>query len=156
MQEEFEWAFGEDAEEQMEKHAEEIIKNITKFTAEFTPDADIDWRTRAWKHLSTYDQDKLLEHLERHLNEIATRLGQPVDAVEANIMEHRIKLAEKMQRENRGFYNKYVAKRKKYEKLLEKENPKLYEYIMDHRRKQYEILKKSKPEIAKSIEMWIN
>lgn len=154
--EEFEWAFGEDAEEQMEKHAEEIIKNITKFTAEFTPDADIDWRTRAWKHLSTYDQDKLLEHLERHLNEIATRLGQPVDAVEANIMEHRIKLAEKMKRENRGFYNKYVAKRKKYEKLLEKENPKLYEYIMDHRRKQYEILKKSKPEIAKSIEMWIN
>ncbi len=152
--EEFEWAFGEDAEEQMEKHAEEIIKNITKFTAEFTPDADIDWRTRAWKHLSTYDQDKLLEHLERHLNEIATRLGQPVDAVEANIMEHRIKLAEKMQRENRGFYNKYVAKRKKYEKLLEKENPKLYEYIMDHRRKQYEILKKSKPEIADSIDMW--
>ena len=69
-------------------------------------------------------------------------------------MEHRIKLAEKMQRENRGFYNKYVAKRKKYEKLLEKENPKLYEYIMDHRRKQYEILKKSKPEIADSIDMW--
>ncbi|MDO5518413.1 MAG: SulP family inorganic anion transporter, partial [Clostridium sp.] len=69
--EEFEWAFGSDAEEQMEKHAEEIIENITKFTAEFTPEADIDWKTRAWKHLGTYDQDKLLEHLERHLNEIA-------------------------------------------------------------------------------------
>lgn len=154
--EEFEWAFGENAEEQMEKHAEEIIKNITKFTAEFTPDADIDWRTHAWKHLTTYDQDKLLEHLERHLNEIATRLGQPVDAVEANIMEHRVKLAEKMQSENKGFYNKYVAKRKKYEKLLEKENPKLYEYIMDHRRKQYEMIKNTNPKIAKQIETWIN
>lgn len=154
--EEFEWAFGEDAEEQMEKHAEEIIKNITKFTAEFTPEADIDWKTHAWKHLGTCDQDKLLEHLERHLNEIAARLGQPVDAVEANIMEHRIKLAEKMQRENKAFYNKYVAKCEKYEKLLEKENPKLYKYIMDHRREQYEILKKTKPEIAKHAEKWIH
>ena len=153
--EEFEWAFGDDAEEQMEKHAEEIIKNITKFTAELTPEADIDWKTHAWKHLGTWDQDKLLEHLERHLNEIAARLGQPVDAVEANIMEHRIKLAEKMQQENRVFYNRYVAKREKYEKLLEKENPKLYKYIMDHRRKQYEILKETKPDIAEHIKNWI-
>ncbi|HCW54347.1 MAG TPA: sulfate transporter [Clostridium sp.] len=154
--EEFEWAFGNDAEEQMEKHAEEIIKNITKFTAEFTPEADIDWKTHAWKHLGTWDQDKLLEHLERHLNEIAARLGQPVDAVEANIMEHRVKLAEKMQQENRAFYNRYVEKREKYEKLLEKENPKLYKYIMDHRREQYEILKETKPEIAKHVEKWIH
>ncbi|MBQ3422111.1 MAG: SulP family inorganic anion transporter [Romboutsia sp.] len=154
--EEFEWAFGDDAEEQMEKHAEEIIENITKFTAEFTPEADIDWKTHAWKHLCTCDQDKLLEHLERHLNEIAARLGQPVDAVEANIMEHRIKLAEKMQSENKEFYNRYVAKREKYEKLLEKENPKLYKYIMDHRRGQYETLKKTKPEIAKHMEKWIH
>lgn len=153
--EEFEWAFGDEAEEQMEKHAEEIIENITKFTAEFTPEADIDWKTRAWKHLGTFDQDKLLEHLERHLNEIAVRLDQPVDAVEANIMEHRVKLDLKMQKENRKLYNRYVAKREKYERLLERDNPKLYEFIMDHRKKQYEVLKETKPEIAEHIKNWI-
>ena len=153
--EEFEWAFGNDAEKQMEKHAEEVIENITKFTSEFTPEADIDWKARVWKHLGTYDQDKLLEHLERHLNEIALRLDQPVDAVEANIMEHRVKLHLKMKNENRKLYNRYIVKREQYEKLLEQENPKLYEFIIDHRRKQYEILKETKPDIAEHIKKWI-
>ncbi|MDD6795052.1 MAG: SulP family inorganic anion transporter [Clostridiaceae bacterium] len=154
--EEFEWAFGDDAEEQMEKHAEEIIKNITRFTEAFTPEADIDWKTKAWRHLEIYDQDKLLEHLERHLNEIASRLGQPVDAVEANIMEHRIRLEEKMRKENRVYYDKYIEKRENYEKLLKRDNPKLHDYIMEHRKKQYEILKETKPEIAERIKGWIH
>lgn len=154
--EEFEWAFGEDAEEQMENHAKEIIKNITEFTAEFTPEVDIDLKTKAWKHLGSYDQDNLLEHLERHLNEIAARLGQPVEAVEANIMEHRIKLAEKMKKDNKEFYERYIEKRKRYEDVLKKDNPKLHEYIMEHRRKQYEILKETKPEIANQIKEWIH
>lgn len=149
--EEFEWAFGEDAEEQMEKHAEEIIRNITKFTNNLTPEIDIDLKAKAWRHLGNYDQDKLLEHLERHLNEIAARLGQPVDAVEANIMEHRIKLWRKMREDNESAYNNYVKKREKYEKLLKQKNPELHEYIMEHRRKQYNLLKESNPEIAEEM-----
>lgn len=149
--EEFEWAFGEDAEEQMEKHAEEIIRNITKFTNNLTPEIDIDLKAKAWRHLGNYDQDKLLEHLERHLNEIAARLGQPVDAVEANIMEHRIKLWRKMRKDNESAYNNYVKKREKYEKLLKQKNPELHEYIMEHRRKQYNVLKESSPEIAEEM-----
>ena len=152
---EFEWAFGEDAEEQMEKHVEEIIANITKFTAELTPETEIDLKTKAWRHLGTYDQDRLLEHLERHLNEFAARLGQPVDAVEANIMEHRIRLEEKMKSENRVFYEIYLQKREKYEKLLQKKNPELHKYIMEHRKKQYEILKESNPEVAERVKKWI-
>lgn len=153
--EEFEWAFGEDAEEQMENHAQEIIKNITKFTAEFTPEVDIDLKTKAWRHLGSFDQDNLLEHLERHLNEIAARLGQPVEAVEANIMEHRIKLVEKMKSEDKEVYARYVEKRRRYEELLKKDNPKLHEYIMEHRKKQYEILKECKPEMAEQVKKWI-
>ena len=152
---EFEWAFGEDAEKQMEKHVEEIIANITKFTAELTPESDIDFKAKAWRHLGTYDQDRLLEHLERHLNEFAARLGQPVDAVEANIMEHRIRLEEKMKKENQVFYEIYLQKREKYERLLQKKNPELYKYIMEHRKKQYEILKETNPEVAKNVKKWI-
>ena len=139
----------------MEKHAQEIIKNITKFTAEFTPEVDIDLKTKAWRHLGSFDQDNLLEHLERHLNEIAARLGQPVEAVEANIMEHRIKLVEKMKSEDKEVYARYVEKRRRYEELLKKDNPKLHEYIMEHRKKQYEILKGCKPEMAEQVKKWI-
>ncbi|WP_367270556.1 SulP family inorganic anion transporter [uncultured Clostridium sp.] len=145
--EEFEWAFGSEAEEQMEKHAKEIIRNITEFAENLTPDMDMNLQAKAWRHLDTYDADKLFEHLEMHLNEIAAALGQPVDAVEANILEHRIKLAEKMRNQNREFYDRYVEKRKRIEKLLEDENPKLYEYIMEHRKKQYELLVEHNPEI---------
>lgn len=154
--EEFEWAFGKDAEEQMEKHVEEIIANITKFTEKLTPDIDINLKSKSWKHLESYDQDKLLEHLEKHLNEIAAALEQPVDAVEANIMEHRVKLAEQMEKQNKLFYDRYVFKRKKYEDFLKRENPKLYEYIMEHRRNQYKLLMESKPEVAEKIKEWIN
>ena len=153
---EFEWAFGEDAEEQMEKHVEEIISNISIFTSELTPETEIDFKAKAWRHLGTYDQDRLLEHLERHLNEFAARLGQPVDAVEANILEHRIKLAEKMKKENKIFYELYFEKRHKYEKLLKEQNPELHEYIMKHRKKQYEILKESNPKVAEQIKKWIH
>ena len=146
--EEFEWAFGKDAEEQMEVHAKEIIENITKLKAEFTPETDIDLKAKAWKHLGKYDQDKLFEHLERHLNEIASKLGQPVDAVEANIMEHRIKLWLKMKNENREAFDRYMRKREKYERKLKNENPDLYKYIVDHRKEQLEVLKANKPEIA--------
>ncbi|MGN0145225.1 MAG: SulP family inorganic anion transporter [Clostridium sp.] len=153
--EEFEWAFGSDAEAQMEKHAEEIIKNITKLTETLTPETDIGLKSKAWKYLEAYDQDKLLEHLERHLNEISAALGQPVDAVEANIVEHRVRLAEQMEKQNKVFYDKYVSKRKQYEKLLQRDNPKLYEYIMTHRKKQYNILKESNPQIAERVKKWI-
>lgn len=153
--EEFEWAFGDDAEKQMEKHVKEIIKNISVFSDKLMPETDIDFKAKSWRYLSDYDKDKLLEHLEIHLNEIAGRLGQSVDAVEANIMEHRIKLAQKMKNENKEFYEKYVLKCEAYEKLIQKENPELYEYIMEHRRKQYEALKKTKPEIAEYAKKWI-
>ena len=153
--EEFEWAFGDDAEEQMEKHVEEIIKNFTKITEQLTPEIDIDLKARAWNHLGSFDQDKLLEHLERHLNEIAARLGQPVDAVEANIMEHRVRLWQKMKEENLGAYNRYIKKRDKYEKLLKERNPEIYEHIMEHRRKQYSFLKEYKPEIAEEMKKLI-
>lgn len=153
--EEFEWAFGNDAEEQMEKHVQEIIDNITQITAAFTPETDIDFKSKVWRHLGRYDQDTLLEHLERHLNELAVRLGQPVDVVEANIMEHRVKLQQKMLKKNRELYEQYTKKRKRNEKILQKENAKLYEYIMEHRRKQYEILKDSKPEIAEYVKYLI-
>ena len=119
------------------------------------PETDIDFKAKSWRYLGDYDKDKLLEHLEIHLNEIAGRLGQSVDAVEANIMEHRIKLAQKMKNENKEFYEKYVLKCEAYEKLIQKENPELYEYIMEHRRKQYEALKKTKPEIAEYAKKWI-
>ena len=153
--EEFEWAFGDDAEDQMEKHAEEIIKNISILSDKLMPETDIDLKAKVWQHLGSYDQDKLLEHLERHLNEIAARLGQSVDAVEANIMEHRIRLAQKMKSENRELYEQYALKCEQYENVLKNENPKLYNYIMEHRRRQYEVLKESKPEIAEYARKWI-
>lgn len=154
--EEFEWAFGNEAEKQMEKHVKEIIENISKFTETLTPEVDIKYRAKAWNHLEAYDQDRLLEHLEKHLNEIAAALNQPVDAVEANIMEHRIKLAEKMEIQNKELYDRYVEKRHRYEQILNNENPKLYQYIMEHRQKQYELLKDTKPEIAERIKKWID
>ena len=153
--EEFEWAFGKDAEHQMELHAQEVIENITKLKANFTPETDINLKAKAWRHLSNYDQDKLFEHLERHLNEVAAKLGQPVDAVEANILEHRIKLWCKMKNENKEFYDRYMKKREKYEKLLKNENPELYNSILQHRREQMKILKENKPQVFEEVKKWI-
>lgn len=150
MQEEFEWAFGKDSEEEMDKHVEEIIKDIT-CTENLNPEDDIKFNPKEWRHLAIYDQDTLLEHLEIHLDELAEKLGQPVDIVERNIIQHRMKLAEKMQKNNKRVYEEYIEKRKKYEKLLQKNNKKLYEYIMEQRKKQYETLKGRDTEFSEDV-----
>lgn len=153
--EEFEWAFGSDADKYIEKHVENIIRSIRKVTDDLNPKTDMEVKSGQWGHLDIYDQDILLEHFEMHINELAEKLGQPVEKVEANIIEHRLKLAEKMKEKNNMVYEQYTEKRKEYEEMLKKNNTKLYEFVRNNRKRQYELAKTLAPEMAKDIKKLI-
>lgn len=146
--EEFEWAFGENAESQMEKHTEEIIKNLKKVEGILEPTAKLIMEVDYWKHLGHYDKYKLMEHLEMHLKEIAESLGQTEDAVEANIINYRMHLSEKMKEEDGEFYEKYIQKRHQFEETMKKNNSAVYNFVLERRKRQYENLKKTDPETA--------
>lgn len=151
---EFEWAFGEDSEKQMEKLVEDVISHIDTIE-ELKPDTDIELHSDVWHHLGKYDEDRLLEHLERHLNEVAERLGQKADIVEVNIIKHRLKLAMQMREENSKRYERYKKKREEYEVILKENNPELYNKVKEHRIKQYQKMQEIDPKFAEDIKRWM-
>lgn len=151
---EFEWAFGEDSEKQMEKLVEDVISHIDAIE-ELKPDTDIELHSDVWHHLGKYDEDRLLEHLERHLNEVAERLGQKADIVEVNIIKHRLKLAMQMREENSKRYERYKKKREEYEVILKQNNPELYNKVKEHRMKQYQKMQEIDPKFAEDIKRWM-
>lgn len=152
---EFEWAFGKDSEKQMEKLVEDVISHIDTIE-ELKPDTDIELHSDVWNHLGKYDEDRLLEHLERHLSEVAERLGQKADLVEVNIIKHRLVLAMQMREENSKRYERYKKKKEEYEVILKEKNPELYNKVKEHRIKQYKKMQEIDPKFAEDIKKWMD
>ncbi len=152
---EFDWAFGDDAEEQLEKIAMDIIHSIEDYKSNIKPNIDEAVKAAKWKNLGEFDEDKLYEHLEIHLIEIAKALGQTPEQVEAKIAKRRLKLDSKMQRANTDFYNNYINKRREFEHVLKENNSEIYDNIMEYRKKQYDRVKDDNPDLANHIKAWL-
>lgn len=137
---EFEWAFGDDAEEQMEKVAVDLIANISKYKDKLKLSFEEAIRSGKWRHLGAFDKDKLFEHLEMHLNDVAKALGKTPEEVEADILEYRHSLDETMQKLDPEFYDKYIESRQEFEDMLKINNPEIYANIEEYRKKQHKSL----------------
>lgn len=67
---EFVWAFGSEAEQEMEKQ-------IARQIAHLTSDKDVEELIHGrWSHMEALDEDEWLEHLEEHLKEIVNISGK--------------------------------------------------------------------------------
>ena len=100
---EFEWAFGDEAEAEMERFTSILIDQIKQDDPDKEHQLlDVIHARGLWKGMSILDQEGLLVHLSQHIPELAGRLGIEEEKVSAAISRRIKRLEEKHQAEEHG------------------------------------------------------
>jgi len=143
----YEWSYGKDADEQMEKHLREIIAQLDaeRFESELTPSEDA-----ALPFL--LDGDDLLSELEEYAGVIAEKLGLSEDEVEEKLSESRARLTARLLRENPESLQRLLHRRQERDARIAAHRPEHYEKLLARRAERLERLRKSDPEAARLVE----
>lgn len=124
--EEFAWAFGDDAVNQIEKLTHAIIQQINQIPQlEKLVEEGFEGQLESWKWLGAIDEDELVRRIELHMDELpAELLTQRNKTVIWMLLEKRRKrIKEHLLQEAPEELEKLEAYRAKLEKRLEKQNP---------------------------------
>ena len=123
------WAFGSEAEAQIEK---QIRLQIEQLKA--TGDVEELLHGR-WSHMEELDEDEWLEHLEEHLKEIVHISGKDEHTLAAHIEAHRKDVHERIAREHPELAERFLERRHMLDEHLKEKNPDVYALIENMRKK---------------------
>lgn len=132
---EFEWAYGEDAEQRMEALAGELLNTLAHTEQARRGDAletllhSIHWR-------GEIDRDALLARLEQHLQELSGLMELPEDEVLARLERRRARVTEQLRREHPELLAHLVAHREELEARLRAHYPQAAAHIDELRARQ--------------------
>lgn len=134
---EFEWAYGKDAERYMELYTREVIANLSD---EDQANLSKGWylghnKSNNWHKLGHVDEMILLYHLENHLSEIATKMGKEEVDIEEALERRRSIILSKLKDENKDEFKHLNNRFMVLENRMKTEHPKLYEDIVKIREK---------------------
>lgn len=124
------WAFGSEAEEQIEKQIHLQIEQLKK-----TGDVEELLHGR-WSHLEELDEDEWLEHLEEHLKEIVHISGKDEQTLAAHFEAHRRDIHERIAREHPELAERFQERRHVLDEHLKEKNPDIYALIVSMRKKE--------------------
>lgn len=96
---EFEWAYGADAEERIEQHVRSILDRLKQETIDHRVSV-LDRLLHEDSHFADMDADELLLHLEGHTQELSSLLGMTEMRVLADLESERSHLFERLEREH--------------------------------------------------------
>ena len=148
---EFEWAFGANAEAEMEQYTAALLQGIDENAAPEEQLSGILHAKGVWKDVSDSDQEELLTHLQTHIRELAEKLHMKESAIEEAIEARRMKLALRLMKNNPKAAEAVRIYNQNYEASLKEQEPKLYETLMQYRRQSLEHLTEVHPEYADII-----
>lgn len=121
---EFLWAFGSGAEDEIEKQINHQIEQLKKT-------GDINTLTHgSWNKMGSIDEDEWLEHLELHLTEIAKISGENESEIAKKFEKRRLRLVEKMKNEKPELAKKFMERHKLLDERLANEHPEVYKKIV--------------------------
>lgn len=131
--EEFAWAFGDDAVEEMEKKVHQVMEQIHKLPdLERLADIGFDEKLKNWHSLGALDEDEILRRMELHLDELPENLRGDKKVI--------LQLIEK--------------RRRKIEQQLLIHHPEIVEHLKKNRERLEKRLEKQNPEAAKKLREW--
>ena len=126
---EFVWAFGSDAEKQIERQIEKQI-------AQLKESGDIeDLLHGRWAHMEELDEDEWLEHLEEHLKEIVNISGKDEHTLAMQIEEHRKQVHDRIAKNHPELADRFKERRHVLDTHLKERHPKVYEVVLQSREK---------------------
>ena len=126
---EFVWAFGSDAEKQIEHQIEKQIAQLKK-----TGDIE-DLLHGRWAHMEELDEDEWLEHLEEHLKEIVNVSGKDEHTLAMQIEEHRKQVHDRIAKNHPELAERFKERRHVLDEHLKERHPKVYELVLQSREK---------------------
>ena len=120
---EFVWAFGNHAEEEIEK---QIVRQIEQLKENGDVEKLLHGR---WAHMEELDQDEWIEHLEEHMKEIVNISGKDEKTLAANFEAHRKQIHERIAKEHPELAQRFIERRHILDKHLKERRPEVYELI---------------------------
>lgn len=124
MVQELVWAFGDDAEDVIERHIQESIRSMKN-------GADMDQiMSGFWSQMDIQDEDEWLEHMESHIEEIVRVTGEDENKIAEHIEIRRRQLYDRLEEEHPEFVERYKARRARMDERLKKHNPAAYKVVM--------------------------
>ncbi|MDO5403086.1 MAG: SulP family inorganic anion transporter [Eubacteriales bacterium] len=154
---EFEWAFGEDAEEMMDRLAYEIAENIANTDIRQEEAIKRAEKQVSWGRVGLFDEDEILDRLEMHIQEIAAKAGFDAKELEDKIEQRRVIVEYKLMKINPEALGMLKAHRKQMETHFRKTNPKAYEHMLQIRKEHILQLENDNPQLAakmKTLYQW--
>ena len=124
MAQELVWAFGDDAEDVIEKHIRESISSMKN------GNGVEQIMTGFWRQMDIQDEEEWLEHMEAHIEEIVRATGEDEDKVAERIERRRRQLLSRLETEHPELVDRYKARRKRLDEHLKEHNPAAYEVVM--------------------------
>lgn len=139
--EEFAWAFGDDAVEEMEKKVHQVMEQIHKLPdLERLADVGFEEKLKNWHSLGALDEDEILRRMEMHLDELPENLKGDKKVILQLIEKRRRKVEQQLLLHHPEILDHLKKNRERLEKRLEKQNPeaarKLHEWERQIREKQ--------------------
>ena len=125
---EFIWAYGKNAEAEIEKQIVLKIEEMRK-----TGDMDILFHS-SWNKLGFLDEDVWLEHLEEHINEIARISGQKEENVVQSFEQRRSRIAARITKDHPELAKTFMERRVILDEHLKEHHPDVYKNIIKFRK----------------------
>lgn len=132
---EFEWAFGADAEDVMDRLALEIADNIAHTDIRQEEAIKQAENQVSWGRIGLFDEDEILDRLELHIQEIAEKSGYDAKELEDKIEQRRVTVEYKLMKINPEALEMLKKHRKQMEAHFKETNPKAYAHMMEIRKK---------------------
>lgn len=149
---EFEWAFGKNADDEIERLTKKLLSDIDGGTQPKQELRSVISGGGSWSGVSELDSEELLEHLQLHLTEIAEKLGIPEIQVEEEIERRKLQIAKLIEQRDSAAFNRIKEQFSAFESSLKADNPELYGKLIEHRKQAVEHLRSSEPELTAIIE----
>lgn len=122
---EFVWAFGRHAEEEIENQIANQIKQLKN------ENGDVEKLLHGlWTHMEELDQDEWLEHLEEHLKEIVNISGRDEQTLAAKLEEHRTEVYERIASQHPELAKRFKERRHILDEHLKERRPEVYKLVM--------------------------
>ena len=150
--EEFTWAYGDQAVEEMEHEVHHILNHIhgLKDIEEILENGLVD-HLENWHSLGAFDEDELLRRIELHLDELSQTLAENAPLVHQLIEKRRRILRDRVLREHPEIFDKLQQHRKNLEERLERQQTAAQEQVKTEVQPETEI--KSENEIKPEAEI---
>lgn len=140
---EFEWAFGDEAQNKIDKYTQEILNNAKNAEMEKESLSSL---AHLWEGLGPFDEDILLESLELRLSELSKSTGINEDELARKIENRREKIYQFVKSEDHEQFAKLRRHRHDVMHRLHDKSPELYKKLHDYHE---EIVKERQEKINK-------